>query len=135
MATVRVVANAWTSNADAGTTSTPPGHTARTARRTSLGLELIARHELADVVRAAILVEPVRVGAVVDLLRLVVGQRARRILLDDLVELRDARVRELPAHGAGGESEQLVLLRDAVDLATGEPPGVAAVRGLRRVLA
>src|SRR6266571_5123503 len=135
MATVRVVAKAWTSSADAGTTSTPPGHTARTARRTSLGLELIARHELADVVRAAILVEPVRVGAVVDLLRLVVGEGARRILLDDLVELGLAGRRELPAHRPRREREELGLLGHAVELAAREPAGVPTVRGLGGVLA
>src|SRR5438128_1563435 len=135
MATVRAVANAWASSADAGTTSTPPGHAASTARNASLGLELIARHELPDVVRAAILVEPVRVRAVVDLLRLIIGERARRVLLGDLVELGGAPVRELAAHGTGCEGEQLVLLRHAVDLAPREPARVTAVRGLRRVLA
>src|SRR5437762_1969629 len=72
MATMRVVANACASSADAGTTSTPPGHTARIARRSSLGLELIARHELGDVVHVPKLVRPVLVVAVLGLLCLYV---------------------------------------------------------------
>src|SRR5258706_269508 len=135
MAAVRVVENACASSADAGTTSTPPGHAARTARKASLGLELIARHELADGVQAAILVEPVGVGTVVDLLRLIVRERAGRVLLDDLVELGGARVRELPARGARCEGEELVLLGHAVDLTARDPARVAAIRGLGRVLA
>src|SRR5258706_9609266 len=134
MAAVRVVENACASSADAGTTSTPPGHAARTARKASLGLELIARHELPDGVQAAILVEPVGVGAVVDLLRLIVRERAGRVFLDDLVELGGAPVRELAAHGPGGEGEQLVLLRHAVDLAARDPASVPAIRVLGRVL-
>src|SRR5438132_8696079 len=135
MATVRAVANAWASRADAGTTSTPPGHAARTARNASLGLELIARHELPDVVQATILVEPVPVRAVMDLLRLIVRERAGRVFLDDLVELGGARARELPARGARCEGEELVLLGHAVDLTAREPARIAAIRGLGRVLA
>src|SRR5258708_19747109 len=126
MATVRVVANACASSADAGTTSTPPGHAARTARKASLGLELIARHELPDVVRAAIPVEPVRVGAVVDLLRLIVRERARRVLLDDLVELGGARVRELPPPPPPSEGEDPVPLGHPVNLPPPHPPRAPA---------
>src|SRR3981081_1265001 len=110
MATARVVANECRSSADAGTMSTPPGQRPRTARNRSLGLELIARHELLDVVRAALPVEPVRVGAVMDLRLLNVRERPRGVLLGDLVELRLARVRELAAHRAHREREQLALL-------------------------
>ena len=70
-----------------------------------------------------------------DLLGLNVRERAGRVLLDDLVELGGARVRELPAHGARCEGEELVLLGHSVDLAAREPAGVAPLRGLGRVLA
>src|SRR5258706_9875832 len=104
--------------------SRPPGQAASAARRAPLGSELIPRHVLLQIVQAAVLIEPVGVGAVLDLLRLVVGQRPRRILLDDLIELGRADARELAAHRARSEREELLLLGHAVELPASEPADV-----------
>src|ERR1700704_6146774 len=114
MATARVVPKECRPSADAGTTSTPPGQRSRIARSRSLGLELIARDELADVVDPAVRVEPVRVRAVMDLRLLRVRELLCGILLDDLVELHLPGRRELAAHRSGSEGEELRLLRHAV---------------------
>ena len=76
--TARRVEKEWRSSALAGMTSTPPGNRARSAS-IALGrsaVELVPGHQLLNAVRLLLLLEPVRVRAVLDLRLLIVLERA-----------------------------------------------------------
>src|SRR6266545_889627 len=143
--TARSVENEWRSSALAGMTSTPPGKRARSCSSAPgrSAVELVPGHQLLDAVRLLLLLEPVRVGVVLDLGLLFVVERAPRILPEDLVpdrvgaiavldgaepdvedELREHPARvpsELAAHVLGGgvlreEPRDLRELRSPVEL-------------------
>src|SRR5687768_4371231 len=85
--TARSVEKEWRSSALAGMTSTPPGNRARIASRARgrSGIELVPGRQLPDAVCVLLLLEPVRVRAVLDRRLLGVLESAGWILLEDLV--------------------------------------------------
>src|SRR5688500_19719655 len=85
--TARSVENEWRSSLLAGMTSTPPGNRARSFSSAPgrSGVELVPGHQLLDAVCLLLLLEPVRVRAVLDLRLLVVVEGAGGVLLEDLV--------------------------------------------------
>src|SRR5438445_764622 len=122
-------------------TSTPAGQRRRSAARSTAApggseggeapfddlLELEAWDEPDDVVRLLLLAQPVRVRVVLDLLFLVVVERARVALFEHLVPGRiDAGV-VLSAARADIEREELVLGREVREHPTREPAHVAAL--------
>src|SRR3989442_2556567 len=140
MATARSDEKAWRSSAVAGTTSTPAGHRARAASSAATApggsegeapsdelLELEARDEPRDVVRLLLLIQPVRVRVVLDLLFLVVIERARFVLFEHLVPDGLRAVVVLLAPRPGVEREQLVLGTDVGEHPAREPAHVAAL--------
>src|SRR5438270_8916321 len=117
--------------------STPPGN--RSRRRSSAsarsGVELVARDQLLDRVRALLTLIPIGVRVVADLLLLIVVERPRRVLLEHLVPDGLRRVALLRAHLADIELVDVVLDVETGDHAVGEPAEVAALVGGRGVLA
>src|SRR5207302_963987 len=133
--TGRIVANVCRSSALAGTTSTPEGHRARTAASVAAPLlELETGDEAEDVVRLLLLVQPVLVRVVLDLRLLIVVERARVRLLDDLVPGRVVEAVVLLADLPRVEGEDLVLGREVGQHAARDPAEVAALVLRGRIL-
>src|SRR5687768_13668139 len=130
--TARRVEKEWRSSALAGMTSTPPGNRARSASSAPgrSGVELVPGHQLLDAVCFLLLLEPVRVGAVLDLRLLLVLERARGILLEDLVPDGVGVVAVLRCPIAHVEGEDLVLEIDLREHPARIPTQLAAL--LRR---
>src|SRR6266508_1235375 len=134
--TARSVENECRASVLAGTTSTPPGKRARSCSRAPgrSAVELVSGHQLLDAVRLLLLVEPVRVRVVRDLLLLVVVERARGILLEDLVPDRVAPVAVLDRTQADVKHEDLVLDVDLCQHAARVPAELATLLLCRAVL-
>src|SRR6266545_712223 len=126
--TARSVENEWRSSALAGMTSTPPGKRARSCSSAPgrSAVELVPGHQLLDAVRLLLLLEPVRVGVVLDLGLLFVVERARRILLEDLVPDRVGAIAVLDRAEPDVEDEDLVLEVDLREHPARVPPELAA---------
>src|SRR5258705_11377517 len=129
MTTARSVENEWRSSALAGMTSTPPGNRARSRSSASgrSAVELVSGHQLLDAVRLLLLLEPVRVRVVFDLRLLLVGELARRILLEDLVPDGRRLVAVLGRAQADVEDEDLALEAGVGEHAARVPAELAAV--------
>src|SRR5687767_9208231 len=115
--TARSVENEWRSSLLAGMTSTPPGNRARrfSSAPGRSGVELVPGHQLLNAVRFLLLLEPVRVRAVLDRRLLSVLERAGGILLEDLVPGGVRAVAVLRSPLAHVEPEDLVLQIDVGD--------------------
>src|SRR5688572_10975033 len=110
--TARRVEKEWRSTALAGMTSTPPGNRARSASRArgrSGRIEFVPGRQLPDAVCLLLLLEPVRVRAVLDRRLLGVLYSAGWILLEDLVPDGVRAVAVLCGPRADVEGEDLVL--------------------------
>src|SRR6266542_5538441 len=134
--TARSVENEWRSSALAGMTSTPPGKRTRSCSSAPgrSAVELVPGHQLLDAVRLFLLLEPVRVGVVLDLGLLVVVERARRILLEDLVPDGIGAIAVLDRAQPYVEGEDLVLEVDLREHAACVPAELAALLLGRAVL-
>src|SRR5712691_11008327 len=133
--TARSVENEWRSSALAGMTSTPPGNRSRSRCSASerSAVELVSGHQLLDAVRQLLLLEPVRVRVVLDLGFLLIGERARRILLEDLVPDRVGLIAVLTRALTHVQGEDLVLEIDLREHAVRVPTKIAT-RVLRRAV-
>src|SRR4051812_45498445 len=127
MPTARKVENACRSRPLARTTSMPAGQRSRTAASAAVLLELEAGDEAADVVSLLLLIEPIRVGVVVDGLLLGVLELARVGLLNDLVPGGEREPIVLLTQLAGFDGEELVLGREVGEHPAGEPAHVATL--------
>src|SRR5438445_3400826 len=125
MAMARSVENACRSRRLAGTTSMPAGQRSRTAASAAVLLELEARDEAEDVVGLLLLIEPVRVGVVIDGLLLSVIEVARVRLLEDFVPGRRGQQVVLLAALARRHVEELLLRAKIADHPTRAPARIA----------
>src|SRR6266542_3394708 len=126
--TARSVENEGRSSALAGMTSTPPGKRARSCSSAPgrSAVELVPGHQLLDAVRLLLLLEPVRVGVVLDLGLLFVVERAPRILPEDLVPDRVGAIAVLDGAEPDVEDEDLVLEVDLREHPARVPSELAA---------